>query len=175
MDIGRWLECTADRAPPDPSSDHNIPEALRSHCVEPDRVGRGYHHGKKRRLSNSSVIAPINAWRAEEPAHSQLSQDVRHHTARALPQSPGRLHSTHSALDDVPTTKTYEKRARHKTRPDRYEHKTRKQEKERDARKESKPKRRKSHRSGDGHRTTGLVQSFQLKNGPKNNRLTVSL
>ncbi|KAI7297273.1 hypothetical protein KC315_g18533, partial [Hortaea werneckii] len=30
-----------------------------------------------------------------------------------------------------------------------------------------------SHRSGDGGRATGLVQSFQLKNGPKGGRLTL--
>ncbi|KAI7363803.1 hypothetical protein KC354_g6204 [Hortaea werneckii] len=69
----------------------------------------------------------------------------------------------------------YTRRARHKTNPDRYEPKSRKQEREPKACNDSRsrPKHRKSHRSGDGGRTTGLVQSFQLKNGPKGGRLTL--
>jgi len=70
--------------------------------------------------------------------------------------------------------KVYEKRARHKTKPDRYEYKPKKGKEEHEPKK-SKSKRQKRDRTADGARTTGIVQSFQLKNGPKSNRLTVRL
>lgn len=71
--------------------------------------------------------------------------------------------------------KKYEKRARYKTRPDHYDVKPPKRCRRRDTRSERERRRlrHQSHRSGDGHRTTGLVQSFHLKNGPKNHRLTL--
>ena len=83
---------------------------------------------------------------------------------------------SHAAIPDAPN-KTYDKRARHKTRIDRYEPKTKKQKRERttDKDKKSNQRRRKPRRKDDGGRTIGLVQTFQLKNGPRNNRLTVSV
>ncbi|KAI7692079.1 hypothetical protein KC322_g11031, partial [Hortaea werneckii] len=86
-----------------------------------------------------------------------------------------------SALDDPKPSvdavheHAYTRKARHKTKPGHYEPKSRKQRRELKARNDSRsrPRHRKSHRSGDGGRATGLVQSFQLKNGPKGGRLTL--
>lgn len=76
-----------------------------------------------------------------------------------------------------PNSKTYERRARHKTKPDRYESKKQnvRERKQRDdaGERKSKRKRGQTHRKGDGKRTESLVQGFRLKNGPSHSRLTV--
>lgn len=182
MDIQQWLAETADRAAPDRSDDHRFPDAFRAHPHAQGReeqLGRSYRRKKRKRASSdSSIIVP----RPTNRSRTQAAQ-------RSLPSERGRSaesadrvfqHSAYSSPDASPSPgpapeKTYERRPRHKTRPDRYEPKQKKSKGDHDARKERKSgkKRRKSHRSGDGGRTAGLVQSFQLKNGPKNSRLTV--
>ena len=178
MDIRQWLHDTADRVPPDPSDDLHAHEIFRPHHQGSDRPGRDYRHKRKRASSDSSLIAPnpITRLHAKAATPSQLSDHVRpadDGVAASESFQPSR--TAHSILEHG-TAKTYQKRPRHKTRPDRYEPKPKKKLKERDAPRESKSgnKRRKSHRSGDGGRTTGLVQNFHLNNGPKNSRLTVS-
>jgi len=177
MDITQWLENTADRVPPDQEVDLGFPEFLQAHD-EPEHVTRKYRRRKKRASSDSSIIEPRREHhqRGKAANYAHSSGEVRgadHAIARSRSS-----HSYASSEPDPQTTrvKIYEKRARHKTKPDRYEPNSKKRRKEREAREDgrSRPKRRKSHRSGDGGRTTGLVQSFQLKNGPKNSRLTVS-
>lgn len=84
--------------------------------------------------------------------------------------------SESEAEEVVAPAKTYERRARHKTKADRYEPKAKKKKSKQDERKE-KPlaKRCKARRIGNGGRTADLVQKFTLKNGPpKDRRLTVS-
>ena len=178
MDIRRWLENTADRASPGAdTNDPPIPEFLRPDRMQLDRAGRNYRHKRKRVSADSSIIAPrpVRHRNAHAPEPSPSPDHVRE-PEDAATGSESAASSYRSGHPSVPA-KTYERRPRHKTRLDRYEPKAKKQTKERDVRKEakSKRKRRKSHRSGDGGRTAGLVQSFQLKNGPKNSRLTVSL
>lgn len=185
VDIRRWLAATDDRAPPPGSGDHCISGShtlwADAHTQDrgEDRRGRIYRQKRRARASSdSSIIA------TREPKRADLSRaddaagslpSVRARSASHAESSEwergtgGRSESTEA----VPQ-KTYERRLRHKTRPDRYEPKQKRQKGDEGARREKKSrKRRKSHRSGDGGRTAGLVQSFQLKNGPKGNRLTV--
>ena len=177
MDIQTWLEDTADRAPPDHPDELQIPNFIQPHLAQPERSGRGYRRKRKRSSSNISYLQP------QAELHADPDR-MRHGRARspALPSVADavseRIETSHDSPEapKVAPARTYEKRARHKTRPDRYEPKSRRR-KERDTRKErtSGRERRKSRRKDDGGRTTGLVQSFQLYNGPKNSRLTVSL
>lgn len=179
MDIRQWLEDTADREPPDHSDDNRIPGNFRPDRAGPDKAGRSYRRKRKRGSSDSSIIAPRHEGhrgsqlqtRSSSPDHVRHAEDAERGS-----HEDGSSQDSRSAPGSAPR-RTYEKRARHKTRADLYEPKAKKDRKRRDKRKEKKSqlKRRKSHRSGDGGRTAGLVQSFQLKNGPKNNRLTVSL
>jgi hypothetical protein len=179
MDIRRWLEDTADREPPDHSDDINIPEKFRNDRPDHDQVARSYRYKRKRASSDSSIIAPKQSYhrnaqaptRAPSPDHVRRPEDAARGSRR---KSGSRVSS--SSQRDAPA-KTYERRARRKTRPDRYEPKVKRQKRARDTGKEKKSgqKRRRSHRVHDGGRTTGLIQSFRLKNGPKNNRLTVSM
>jgi hypothetical protein len=76
-------------------------------------------------------------------------------------------------IDDLverPEPKAYERRARHKTKPDLYESKkqnTRKSEGCDDGgERKSKRKRSRAQRDGDGKLTEGLIEGFRLKNGP---------
>lgn len=178
MDISQWLEHTADRAPPDPPEDlqlHDIVHPL----VEPGQSTRKYRRKRKRASSDSSIIAPRPPKRRHPSgvgrAHSSDHVRTTEH-AEARSRSSQTSQSASFVHEQGPT-KRYEKRARHKTRPDRYEPKSRKHGRDDAVHHErtSKPKRRQSHRSGDGGRTTGLVQSFQLQSGSKNSRLTVSM
>lgn len=186
MDIQQWLAATTDRAPPQPSDDHHIPDAFRAHPHphSPDRqLPRGRSYRRKKRTgasSDSSLIPPRRADRGVgQPAACSLPSErgrpVRS-SGRGSDRSRSVSTSAFASLSPEPAPeKTYERRPRHKTRPDRYEPRSKKQKGHHDVRKEKKSgkKRRKSHRGGDGGRTAGLVQSFQLRNGPKNSRLTV--
>ena len=180
MDIRQWLEHTADREPPDPSDGIGIPGKFREDRPVPDQATRSYRHKRKHAASDSSIIVPQEPSdrrkaearvRSSSPDHVQQTQDA-----------VGALHDRQSSdnlqsRSESAPAKTYERRARHKTRTDRYDPKAKKQKKEAGKRKDgnSHQKRRKSQRIGDDARTTGLVQSFQLKNGPKNKRLTVRM
>ncbi|KAK3719063.1 hypothetical protein LTR37_004627 [Vermiconidia calcicola] len=174
MDIGAWLAATADRAPPDASSEHNVPEVRRPGNEGSERLGRNYRHKRKRPSSDSSIIAPghRNHQHARASFHSET---VDREAADAVGSRRSESSRSSHKTAEGPPAKTYERRARHKTKPDRYEPKAKKQRKERHGQKDRKSKqnRRQSHRTGDGSRTTGLVQSFQLKKGPRNNRLTL--
>ncbi|KAK5131424.1 hypothetical protein LTR08_000960 [Meristemomyces frigidus] len=180
MDIRQWLEETADHALPDQDADLGLPAFLQPH-PEPEQPARKYRRKRKQPSADSSIIELQHPQHARHTAanHAPSSNEAR--DADDAVTKPRSWRSSQSCVSgDVPR-KAYEKRARHKTRLDRYEPKSkerreeRKERKEREAREErkSRPKRRKSHRSGDGGRTSGMVQSFQLKNGPKNNRLTL--
>jgi hypothetical protein len=180
MDIRQWLEHTADREPSDPSDDIGIPGMFRNDPPVRDQAARSYRHKRKHAASDSSIIIPPGQsyrQKAEVRARSSspdlLRQKKDADGVRRDRESSDDSQSRHKSAP----AKTYERRARHKTRADRYVPKAMKQKRETEKRKEGKGhrKRRKSQRAGDGGRTAGLVQSFQLMNGPKNNRLTVRM
>lgn len=164
MDIREWLQHTADREPPPDQTedDRANPDFLRPQRREELSSRRNYH--KRKRVSSdppdSDRLLP-----AEVASTSSSSAD----TCESSPS--GRDGSSSPS-------KTYERRPRRKTRTDRYEPRSKKDKKPRHAHnvkdKKSKSSRRKSRKSADGARTSGLVQSFQLKSGSKNSRLTVS-
>ncbi|KAK4550120.1 hypothetical protein LTR36_003087 [Oleoguttula mirabilis] len=176
MDIRQWLENTADRAPPGQEVELGLPAFLQPRS-EPEQLTHKYRRKRKRASSDSSIIE------ARHPHHKRVEAASYAHSSdkvRGPDHAVARSRSSQSSRSSTSTPrqvfqKTYEKRARHRTKPDRYEPKSKEQRKEREARdgQRSRPKRRKSHRSGDGGKTTRLVHSFQLKNGPKNNRLTL--
>lgn len=185
MDIRRWLDDTADREPPDadvPPGSLQLPNPQNL----PTRHARRNRRKRKRASSDSSIIVPPDSHskrgrrRPQVQAHSSTPSAVENacdaEDAGADASSSSALGDPKSAVDAV-HGHAYTRRARHKTNPDRYEPKSRKQRRELKAGNDlrSRPKHRKSHRSGDGRRVTGLVQSFQLKNGPKGGRLTVRL
>ncbi|OQN95586.1 hypothetical protein B0A48_18291 [Cryoendolithus antarcticus] len=150
---------------------------------------RRYRHKRRQYHSDSSIIVPLAR---EAPEHdrdathgrSRESDRERHErrerdsVSPAWPpdrRQPSAAKSRSARASPEPVTKTYERRPRHKTKADRYEPKKKKSKQERptDGQDAQKSRRRKLHRSGDGFRTAGLVQSFQLKNGGKSGRLTL--
>jgi len=177
MDIRQWLDNTADRAPPDQPVVEGIADFLqpRQEPTAKDFLRPRYRRKKRRPSSDSSFIIPRHLADARqqstEPHGHAASAD--HRAAHSITRSRTSQSSRNREL--APPSRTYERRPRHKTKTDRYQSKPKKHRQGREERAEGKlSKRRKSHRNDDGERTTGLVQSFQLKNGPKNNRLTVS-
>jgi len=186
MDIQGWLQDTADRAPPNPSDE------VDARAFGPTAQGfeatnsRRYRPKRKRANSDSSIIAPqkkadLRGKADDRPANAtrgrradvnvtQSNSSSRHHRPR--PQD----HGTDGG-GQTSDPKTYERRARHKTKPDRYESKKQnvRARKENDDAGVPKPKRKRSqaHRRDDGNRTESLVQGFKLKSGPSNSRLTV--
>ncbi|KAI7155311.1 hypothetical protein KC349_g7071 [Hortaea werneckii] len=183
MDIGQWLDDTADREPPDgdvPPGSLQLPNPQNL----PTRHARRNRPKRKRASSDSSIIVPPHSHskrgcrRPRVQTHSSTPSAVEYacdaEDAGADAYSSSALGDPKSTVDAV-HEHAYTRRARHKTNPDRYEPKSKKQKREPKARNDSRsrPRHRKSHRSGDGGRPTGLVQSFQLKNGPKGGRLTL--
>jgi hypothetical protein len=173
MDIHTWLENTADRAPPDTADDRPSDAPRPDIPRPPSDLARQFRH-KRKRASDSSLIDPgINRRHAVPPLPRTATP--AYHAVRTDPDRSGTCTSSSSGEARAPA-RTYERRPRHKTRTDRYERKGKKaQQGAEPTRRGKKPKRRKSDRTHDGSRTAGLVQSFQLKNGPKNSRLTVCL
>ncbi|KAK3657117.1 hypothetical protein LTR56_002631 [Elasticomyces elasticus] len=168
--IQQWLQNTADREPPDQTEHHAQEHAP----AETEQLGKKYRRKRKRASSDSSLLQARHSHldrvkSAHRASSSGGLRDATHdHPRRDREQSQ---ESARSHREEAPR-KSYEKRARHKTKADRYEPKSKNQHKDRDEPKTG-SKRRKSHRSGDGGRTTGLVQSFQLKDGPQKSRLTL--
>jgi hypothetical protein len=190
MDIQGWLQGTADRAPPNPSDEPDALDFLQSaQGVETTKATR-YHRKRQRAATDSSIIAPqqkagnrskaggqsagVGRGRHVHKQPSQSESASRGEPSRPLSQERGR-----NARLEQPDTKTYERRARHKTKHDRYEPKTTEkgQQKRAGNRDERKPKKksRRAHRGGDGKRTESLVHGFRLKNGPSKSRLTVGV
>lgn len=185
MDVREWLQNTVDREPPDGDDCHGFPDFL-----QPDRYAE-HHRGRqsqRRRRRGSSHSPPAVLRRAPKRKGKATSSqpataDQWHPVASATTSGHGTSDSASIADDrrervrDPSPARIFERRARRKTRPDRYEPNPKKRKKDGhtgDQRKR-KPKHRKTRQhNGDGARTNGLVQSFQLKNRPKNQRLTVS-
>lgn len=188
MDIQGWLQGTADRAPPNPSDELDAPAFRQlARAVEATTATR-YHRKRRRAASDSSLIAPQPRadHRGKAGDHSAKVGKARHvkipapRSESASRQGPrGSAAQEHSANDRIERfePKVYERRARHKTKPDRYEPKAgnTKEKKQRDDGDGLKPKRKRArgHRNGDGKRTESLVQGFRLKDRPSDSRLTV--
>lgn len=180
MDIRGWLEGTADRAHPDGSDNAADPNQriLGGDLSHQKPVAHRSSRKRKRASSDSSIIATHRHGTRHAPESLRTvspvplvrhgSPDMRSCGASSRSKSSSKPGSRGKAYSK------YERRPRHKTRPDRYEPKRKEERKQRRPRDDKELKRRKSHRNHDRSRTTGLVQSFQLKNRPKNNRLTVS-
>lgn len=174
MDITAWLEGTTHREPP-PQPDQ-VDNPLTFERQEDKPNGRRYRGRKRKRASSdSSIIAPVPDRHHVGTAARGTSHNCaesRKGSSISSRRSRG-LRSTHSAHSHI-HAKPYERRPRHKTKHDRYEPKPKLLKKDRNLRSEKKSdsKRRRSRRS-DGLQTTGLIQSFQLKDRPKNSRLTV--
>ena len=190
MDIQGWLQGTADRAPPNPPDEPDALDFLQAaHSVETTRPTR-YHRKHQRAATDSSIIAPqqkagnrskvggqsAGVGRGRH-AHKKPSQSES--ASRKEPSRPASQENCRNARREQPDSNTYERRARHKTKPDRYEPKTtEKRQRKRDGSVEERKPKQKSrhvHRGGDGKRTESLVQGFRLKNGPSKSRLTVSV
>jgi hypothetical protein len=187
MDIQGWLQGTADRAPPNPSDEPDALDFLQTaHGVKTTKATR-YHRKRQRAAADSSIIPPQQKGGNRRKVggqsagvdrgrhvHKQPSQSES--AGREEPSRPGNGRNAHRKQPD---SNTYERRARHKTKPDRYEPKTteKRQRKQDGSVEERKPKQksRRVHRGGDGKRTESLVQGFRLKNGPSKSRLTVSV
>ena len=181
MDVREWLQNTADRAPPDQDQAHALPDYLRPDTEAEHTQRPKYRHKRKRASSDSSILQPRSPARDTRTAkHASASEGARAivHDASAARYRQGAVsQSSWSRSASRAPEETFGKRRRHKTRPDRYEPKSKKERKSHEPRedRESKSKCRKSRRSGEGERAIGMVNSFQLKTGPKNSRLTVSL
>ena len=186
MDIQGWLRGTADRAPPNLSDE---PDALNfaAYGVKTAKATR-YHRKRQRAATDSSIIAPQQKTGSESKvggrsagmgrgrhAHKQPPQSES--ASRDEPSRPASQQRGRNARLEQTDSKTYERRARHKTKPDRYEAKTigEDERKRDDSVDERKAKRKSRRRGGDGKRTESLVQGFRLKNGPSKSRLTVSV
>lgn len=181
MDIRQWLQNTADREPPDEGIETGFPAFLQPepNAAQPLRRSR-----QKRKRASSDPPVPTHrpshkSRRAVRPSSSVPARPSEREPIAKCSRSSSSSSSEgqQSTVSSRPrvSTEKFARRARRKTRPERYESKPKQRKKEPKSRREKKPesRRRSSHRNGDGARTTGLVQSFHLKNGPKNQRLTV--
>jgi hypothetical protein len=187
MDIQGWLQDTADRAPPNPSDEVDAPAVGRYAQGDEATTAIRYRRKRRRTGSDSSIIAPQRRADYRSKAEDRSVNAAKDRSADGLVSrslSASRHRRPRSQEREIdghikqPETKTYERRARHKTKADRYESKKQdtKGRKGRDdaGERTSKRKGSRAHRGGDGKRTENLVQGFRLKNGPSNSRLTVS-
>ncbi|EME79134.1 uncharacterized protein MYCFIDRAFT_79743 [Pseudocercospora fijiensis CIRAD86] len=175
MDIREWLQNTADREPPDEHDHPGFPEFLKPQQNANLQNVRTKHRLKRKRASSDPPGGVQGKARLKWVQAASSSDHVRlaHEdtaSSHSTSNSSQSRNASVSAFARLPV-KSYERRARHKTKPDRYDAKIKKPRK--DHEKKDKSKRRKSHRSGDGARTAGLIQSFQLNHGLKNERLTL--
>jgi hypothetical protein len=186
MDIQGWLQETADRAPPNPSDEVDALPSGPSAYVEATK-SKHYRRKRKWTASDSSLIA-LQQWverrgKADDRS-ANATRDrpaaviVTHSNSASRHRRPRSQERSTDGRVQASDQRTYERRARRKTKPDRYESKKKKNVKERKegdgaGERHSKRKRSRAHRSGDGERTESLVQGFKLKNGPSNSRLTV--
>ncbi|KAI5366305.1 hypothetical protein Slin15195_G078260 [Septoria linicola] len=181
MDIGEWLQNTADREPPEEQDHPSLPDLPQLHSrarrpASPDDQQKKKRACGDRHSKGAQRGHHLRGERNQRPAHFSSSDRIRHAAKEAVDSSSDsssqQSDSSVSGQAREPV-KAFERRARRKTRPDRYQAKTKKVREDRARKPRAKSKQRKNHRNADGARTTGLVQSFQLKNGPKNNRLTL--
>ncbi|TKA64885.1 hypothetical protein B0A49_05161 [Cryomyces minteri] len=174
MDINQWLNNTNIAETPTLPQQLGFPTFLHDKHEVTDQP-RSHRLKRKRASSDSSLLAPgflqKPAEKDDVPAHDGNMSDHD-------PSSSCSSSTEDSASQPEPPPKTYERRARHKTRPELYEaksgHKNRREgerTQKTKRKKDSKGKRHKSKRKES--RSAGLVQSFHAKNVPKD-RLTLT-
>jgi hypothetical protein len=186
MDIQGWLQGTADRAPPNPSDEVDAPAFGPLTPIIKATNSKRYSRKRKRAASDSSVIslqqrAERRGKADDRPANATRVRSVDVSVTQSQSASrPRRPRSQEHGVDDcvqAPDQKTYERRARRKTKPDRYESKKEdvreRKQRENAGGRTLKRKVTRAHRSHDGKRTESLVQGFRLNNKPSNSRLTV--
>ena len=187
MDIQGWLQGTADRAPPNQSDEVDASAFGPPTQVIKATNSKRYHRKRKRAASDSSVISLQQRVEQRGKADDRSADAARVRPVDVrVTQSPSasrhrRPRSQEHGSDgrvQAPDHKTYDRRARRKTKADRYEPKKqdvreRKQNDDDAGKRISKRKRKLAHRSGDGKRTESLVQGFKLKNRLPSSRLTV--
>ncbi|KAK5113104.1 hypothetical protein LTR62_003683 [Meristemomyces frigidus] len=176
MDVHQWLDNTVDREPLEEYQEPILAHLQAQRATGDERPRRRYR--RKRQPASSKSSIPLHA---HHPAHHRRGKEARYtgssegcseaepivHMHRSRDRSLGQGSQYRETAH-----RSYERRPRHKTKADRYELK-RKREREHEPRDRPMSKRRRPIRSGDGGRTAGVVQAFQLKNGPKKSRLTL--
>ncbi|KAF2217605.1 hypothetical protein CERZMDRAFT_80321 [Cercospora zeae-maydis SCOH1-5] len=180
MDIREWLQHIADREPPEEQQKLAFPDSMQQPTVGAAKHSRS-RVAKRKRPSNDvrdeAALPTGHAKRRHRVTHSSSSECVQRtpdSDATSLSETTSQSSELHGVDRQRAPAECFKRRPRHKTRADCYESKPKRKKahKSRDAKK-PKSKHQKSRRRGDGDRTTDLVQSFQLKNGAKNNRLTL--
>lgn len=168
MDIAKWLEETAADVAPlqqTPAEPSNRPAPLPTRGDAVERLHR--KHRQRRQTPSDSSFLDID--RPHEAPTSARKQE-RHSEASGTSASTGDSAETRSSSsDDSGAADRYERRPRHKTRPDLYDPKPEKKkdhskQKRREKKDESKKSKRKSRRKAKDKPGAGLVQSFHAKN-----------
>ncbi|KAF2437369.1 hypothetical protein P171DRAFT_400076 [Karstenula rhodostoma CBS 690.94] len=167
MDIHKWLsETVLPHQPPSPpgqEEEHHVPCS-----VGPERAPKEQRR-RKRGSSDSSLLAALQHDKGQ-PSAPSVGEEA---------DETGHTDASHSASrsERSVSSKPYRRKPRHKTRPERYEPLS-KDAKERGLHAqrrdggESNKERRKSRRKKASKSGSGLVQSFQAKNVPRD-RLTL--
>ncbi|KAK4997449.1 hypothetical protein LTR66_003144 [Elasticomyces elasticus] len=181
MDVRQWLASTMEAERPKSLTALGFPDFLRGRAdaQNAETVDRQNDHKRRWTASGSSILEVAAPRKHRGHRGHETSRDRKRHrggsdstqfvsTCPSQSSSP----SLGSSTQNRQPAKTYERKARHKTRTDRYEPKI-DTSKRRTARREKKSteKRRKTKKTRE-NLSTGLVQSFHAKNVPKN-RLTL--
>jgi hypothetical protein len=181
MDIRSWLQHTVDRASPN-APELERPDTVKSPHTSPDRnVRRRQKYCSKRKREHR----PLRSSQVQSHTHKFQESSDNNTSAveeRSITRSPqadnrNREHASDSAIGAISLRGPYDRRARRKTRPDRYEPVPKQAPKAAVKKMERRSKRtgQKERRAKDGARTRALVQSFEMRNGPKKKRLTVRI
>jgi hypothetical protein len=179
MDVRSWLQQTVDCASPDPGHPEatNPPKSLNDSPDGDVKRRRKFRRKRKReRDTPSSTHAPSllhsNHRFSDDDTSSEETDLTRSDSVKST--KSGRVSDKSGGTGNL--RGPYDRRARRKTRADRYEPNQRRTKEVQSAEPKTATKRikRRDRRGRDGSGTQDLVQSFQLKNGPKKQRLTVS-
>jgi hypothetical protein len=161
MDINQWIESLEQANPPgNPPLSVDQPPATRK---------------RRRGSGTSSLLEPfVNRERRDikdrQPVVSVSSSKVDSSDATSASTS-----SASSAPSISSSSEKYQRRPRHRTKADKYHLKSKSKTKSKKKKKNEKMKKKPKHASRKKHKSkavTGLVQTFQAKNVPKD-RLTV--
>jgi hypothetical protein len=171
MDIRVWLQNTVDREPPDARDGGATPHHPQPQLGEADAI-RTWHRRKRRPASSDASHGALRSPRRTKHRHRHTGAPPS--DARARSPEDSHRHSGGDGRNRMssrePVSRPFERRARHKTRPERYEHTSRDKS---NPHGEKNVSVRKHNRRGIGVRTTELLDRYQPNNGPVNGRLTV--
>jgi hypothetical protein len=164
MDINQWIESLEQANPPSkPPLSDDQPHATRK---------------RRRGSGTSSLLEPFVNRERRDIKDRQPVVSVSSSSSNPSDATPASTSSASSAPSISSSSERYQRRPRHRTNADKYHLKPKsksqsrkKKKKEKEKEKKSKHARRKKRKS---KAVTGLVQTFQAKNVPKD-RLTVCL